>query len=60
LFKWLEDHNGKMPQGTFRANGETVPKDKLTEQQLVERNLYQRWKNSPEREALEACKRNIT
>lgn len=49
-----------MPQGTFRANGETVPKDKLTEQQLVERNLYQRWKNSPEREALEACKRNIT
>ena len=59
ILKWLEAHDGDMPRGSIKINGKTLSKDEMTQEQLNERRLYARWRKSPERKALEECRRNI-
>ena len=52
VIEFLETHNGKLMQGSFRENGKQLTVSELTQEQQEERNLYSRWKNSREREIL--------
>ncbi len=59
LIEWLETHEGRMPRGHIKRNGKKVNAAEMTKEEQDERILYQRWRKTPERVALEACKRNI-
>jgi superfamily II DNA or RNA helicase/predicted transcriptional regulator len=48
IIEWLKAHGGKMPQSKFRKNGKQKKAEELTEEEKVQKNLYDRWKNSKE------------
>ena len=52
VIEFLETHNGKLMQGSFRENGKQLTVSELTQEQQEERNLYSRWRNSRERDIL--------
>ena len=56
LVEWLENHEGRMPKGTFRINNRVLKTRELTEEQLASVKLYKMWLKSPERKAFDACK----
>ena len=53
IIEWLNLHENNLPRGNISSKGKQD--GKLTIDELNETRLYQRWRNSPEREALEAC-----
>lgn len=59
LIEWLENHDGEMPHNHFSKNGKRLYAKDLTPEETRERHLYVRWSRCDEREALEACRRNI-
>lgn len=59
LIEWLETHDGQMPRGHIKKNGKKISVDEMTKEEQVEKNLYQRWRNSTERKVLDACIRKI-
>ena len=58
ILEWLKMHDGKMPRAVINKSGKQATREEMTEAEHEEINLYYRWLRSPERVALEACKRN--
>lgn len=59
IIEWIKTHEGKMPRAVINKGGKKATRNKMTEAEQEEINLYYRWLRSPERTALEACRRNI-
>ena len=53
IIEFLETHNGKLMQGTFRKNGKNLKREEMTEEQQEESKLYDRWINLKEKQILE-------
>lgn len=52
--KWLEEHDKKMPRNIIYKNGKQVKREKMTEEEKEETNLYLRWyKYCPEKKILD-------
>ncbi len=43
IINWLNSHNGKMPRGNIFEHGRKLKRDKMTEEEIAEVNLYHRW-----------------
>lgn len=52
IIKWLETHDGQMPQGSFRENGKKKKSSSLTLQEKKQKNLLNRWYNTNEYKVL--------
>ncbi len=52
VIEFLETHDGRLMQGTFRENKKQLKANEITNEQQEERNLYQRWRKSKEKEIL--------
>ena len=48
IIEWLETHDGKMPQSTFRKNGNKKKSSELTAEEKYQKNLMSRWYNTEE------------
>lgn len=59
IIEWLKTHDGKMPRANISKNGVKLKRVDMTEDELEEVLLYQKWQKTPEKEALDACKRNF-
>ena len=52
VIEFLEAHDGKLMRGNIKQNGKVLTKDKMTEEQQQEKNLYARWYETEERKIL--------
>lgn len=48
-----------MPKGNITRDGKKITVGEMTEAEQTERNLYAKWLRTPEKKALDACKRNF-
>ena len=53
IIEWLETHEGKLMSGKLYENGKVLTRDKMTDEQKIGMQLYQRWIKSEERKILE-------
>ena len=52
VIKFLDTHNGQLMHSNFSENGNQLTRKEMTEEQIEEINLYQRWNKSLERKIL--------
>ena len=55
VIEFLENHGGRIMHNKFRVNGKELIRGEMTQEQIEEINLYNRWRNAPEKEMLEKC-----
>ena len=53
IIEWLEKHNAHMPRAKIYQNRITLTREEMTENEIKEVNLYQRWGNSKEKRILD-------
>ena len=56
LIKWLDTHEGEMPQSAFYIDNKRLSASELTDEQRYQVNLYANWRHTPEFKALRECK----
>ena len=52
VIEFLETHNGKMMQSSFRKDGKILKTNEMTSEEQYERKLYYNWNNSAENKIL--------